>query len=106
MVPLVSIADLAISYLPRHQTSTISPGALRSLYAIHSPVTHPVQTPSHRAMIVAAAADKIINPWQPEALWKHWSLPEIHWVERRAPGVSEGGGESGTLFSIEARLCA
>jgi hypothetical protein len=54
-------------------------GALRASFRIHSPLAHALQVPRERVLIVAGRGDRVVPPEHPNALWRHWGEPNIHW---------------------------
>jgi hypothetical protein len=44
-----------------------------------SPLSFPAKVPHERRFIYAGLADRVVKPYQPRALWRHWEEPEIHW---------------------------
>ena len=57
--------------------------------------------PREGRLIVAAAADRIVPPEQPQALWEHWGRPAVHWF----PGTHLAWVGRGAIRSrIESHL--
>jgi hypothetical protein len=52
---------------------------VRAVSHVVSPLAFPPQVPHERRFIYAGLADRVVKPYQPRALWRHWDEPEIHW---------------------------
>jgi hypothetical protein len=52
---------------------------VRAVSHVVSPLAFPPQVPRERRFIYAGLADRVVKPYQPRALWRHWEEPEIHW---------------------------
>jgi hypothetical protein len=52
---------------------------VRAVSHVVSPLALPPQVPRERRFIYAGLADRVVKPYQPRALWRHWEEPEIHW---------------------------
>ncbi|MBW2360516.1 MAG: hypothetical protein JRG84_06400 [Deltaproteobacteria bacterium] len=52
---------------------------VRAATHVVSPLALEPQVPHDRRFIYAGIADRVVQPDQPRALWRHWGHPEIHW---------------------------
>jgi len=52
---------------------------VRTITHVVSPLALPPRLPRERRFIMAGVADRVVRPYQPRALWRHWDRPEIHW---------------------------
>jgi hypothetical protein len=52
---------------------------VRAVAHVVSPLALAPRVPRERRFIYAGVADRIVKPYQPRALWRHWGEPEIHW---------------------------
>jgi len=52
---------------------------VRKLSHVVSPLAFEPQVPHERRFIYAGLADRVVKPYQPRALWRHWGEPDIHW---------------------------
>jgi hypothetical protein len=52
---------------------------VRAVSHVVSPLAFPPRVPHERRFIYAGLADRVVKPYQPRALWRHWEEPEIHW---------------------------
>jgi len=52
---------------------------VRAVSHVVSPLTFAPRVPRERRFIYAGIADRVVKPYQPRALWRHWEEPEIHW---------------------------
>ena len=52
---------------------------LRAVSHVVSPLALPPRLPRDRRFIYAGIADRVVQPDQRRALWRHWDRPEIHW---------------------------
>ena len=52
---------------------------VRAVSHVVSPLAFPPRVPHERRFIYAGLADRVVKPYQPRALWRHWQEPEIHW---------------------------
>ena len=52
---------------------------VRAVSHVVSPLAFPPRVPRERRFIYAGVADRVVKPYQPRALWRHWQEPEIHW---------------------------
>jgi len=57
----------------------VPPGLVRAVSHVVSPLAFPSRVPRERLFIYAGLADRVVKPYQPRALWRHWGEPEIHW---------------------------
>lgn len=83
MVPPVCIGDLAWRFFAasrrRDGATPYTHAELRAMYRVHSPLTYPLRLPRERVLIIAGRGDRIVPPEHPQALWRHWGEPAIHW---------------------------
>ena len=85
MVPPVCLGDLAWRFFERSRrrrrgaAPAYSRDELRAMYRVHSPLAFPLRVPRERVLIVAGRGDRIVPPEHPNALWRHWGEPRIHW---------------------------
>jgi len=83
IVPPVCFGDLAWRFYRasrrRSGEITVTREQLRRAYRVHSPLTHPLQIPRERVLIVAGRGDRIVPPHHPRALAWHWGAPAMHW---------------------------
>jgi hypothetical protein len=101
IAPPVCIGDLAWRFFQRSRSrkdveaSALTYDELRMCFRHHSPLVQPLRTPRERVLLVAGRGDRVVPPEHPEALWRHWGEPAIHWYSgsHLAPfgrrGVSE-----------------
>jgi hypothetical protein len=52
---------------------------VRRVSHVVSPLEFAPVVPRERRFIYAGLADRVVKPYQPRALWRHWGEPEIHW---------------------------
>ena len=52
---------------------------VRAVSRVISPLAFAPLVPRERRFIYAGIADRVVKPYQPRALWRHWQEPEIHW---------------------------
>jgi hypothetical protein len=52
---------------------------VRAVSHVVSPLAFAPRVPRERRFIYAGIADRVVKPYQPRALWRHWEEPEIHW---------------------------
>jgi hypothetical protein len=52
---------------------------VRAVSHVVSPLAFTPRVPRERRFIYAGLADRVVKPYQPRALWRHWDEPEIHW---------------------------
>jgi hypothetical protein len=52
---------------------------VRAVSHVVSPLAFSPLVPHERRFIYAGLADRVVKPYQPRALWRHWNEPEIHW---------------------------
>jgi hypothetical protein len=52
---------------------------VRAVAHVVSPLAFVPRVPRERRFIYAGVADRVVKPYQPRALWRHWGEPEIHW---------------------------
>ena len=52
---------------------------VRAVSHVVSPLAFTPRVPRERRFIYAGVADRVVKPYQPRALWRHWEEPEIHW---------------------------
>jgi hypothetical protein len=52
---------------------------VRAVSHVVSPLAFAPAVPRERRFIYAGVADRVVKPYQPRALWRHWDEPEIHW---------------------------
>jgi hypothetical protein len=52
---------------------------VRAVSHVVSPLAFRPAVPRGRRFIYAGIADRVVKPYQPRALWRHWEEPEIHW---------------------------
>jgi hypothetical protein len=52
---------------------------VRAVSHVVSPLAYAPRVPHDRRFIYAGLADRVVKPYQPRALWRHWDEPEIHW---------------------------
>ena len=85
IAPPVCLGDLAWRFFQRSRSrreveaSALTYEELRACFRIHSPLVHALQVPRERVLLVAGRGDRIVPPEHPEALWRHWGEPAIHW---------------------------
>lgn len=85
VVPPVCLGDLAWRFLQasRSRRSDAAPafteGELRGCFRAHSPLVHAPRVPRERLMVIGARGDRIVPPEHPQALWRHWGEPTVHW---------------------------
>lgn len=85
MVPPVCMGDLSWRFFERSRQRrrgadpAFSLPELRAAFRVHSPLAHPPRVPPERLLIVAGRGDRIVPPEHPNALWRHWGEPAIHW---------------------------
>lgn len=90
VVPLVSIPDMVwklVSDLRAGEPDKkldlrgIDVEALRTIYAVHCPLSYQPKVAHNRRLIIAGTGDPIIPSSQPQMLWEHWERPQIHWFQ-------------------------
>jgi dienelactone hydrolase len=85
MVPPVCLGDLAWRFFERSRRRTrgsapaYSRDELRAMFRVHSPLAFPLRLPRERVLVIAGRGDRIVPPEHPNALWRHWGEPRIHW---------------------------
>jgi pimeloyl-ACP methyl ester carboxylesterase len=84
IAPPVCLGDLAWRFFQRSRSRDLDASAfsydeLRACFRLYSPLFHPLRLPRERVMLVAGRGDRIVPPEHPEALWRHWGEPAIHW---------------------------
>ncbi|MGH7790190.1 MAG: alpha/beta fold hydrolase, partial [Candidatus Binatia bacterium] len=104
IVPPVCFGDLGARFSARRGEAAeapYAPGELQAMFRVHSPLSHRLRTPAARALIVAGRGDRIVPPEHPQALWRHWQQPSIHWFSgsHLAPF-----GRRGVVDAIAAHL--
>ena len=52
---------------------------IRTITHVVSPLALPCRVPKGGRFIIAGVADRVVRPYQPRALWRHWEEPAIHW---------------------------
>jgi hypothetical protein len=52
---------------------------VRAVSHVVSPLAFAPRVPRERRFIYAGIADRVVKPYQPRALWRHWGESEIHW---------------------------
>jgi hypothetical protein len=52
---------------------------VRAVSHVVSPLAFAPLIPHEKRFIYAGLADRVVKPYQPRALWRHWDEPEIHW---------------------------
>jgi hypothetical protein len=57
----------------------VDPRLVRAVSHVVSPLAFAPAVPRERRFIYAGVADRVVKPYQPRALWRHWEEPEIHW---------------------------
>lgn len=75
---------------------------VRAISHVVSPLALEPQVPRERLFIYAGIADRVVQPDQPRALWRHWGCPEIHWF---SGGHVLGIMDRSALRFIERCLC-
>lgn len=105
MVAPVCFGDLAWRFYRasprRSREAGVTLERLRDAYRVHSPLTHPPRIPRDRLLIVAGRGDRVVPPEHPQALWKHWGGPAIHWF---SGGHVLPIGRSGIVRRVAAHL--
>lgn len=84
MIPVASLAKLTWRQMnPVQRSAARAAGLSEELFerawATHCPLRHQPRVAHAGRLIVAAAADRIVPPEQPHALWQHWDEPAVHW---------------------------
>jgi Serine aminopeptidase, S33 len=85
IAPPVCLGDLAWRFFSRRRSQReIDDGSfthteLRACFRLHSPLVYPLRVPRDRVLLVAGLGDQIVPPEHPQALWRHWGEPAIHW---------------------------
>ena len=51
----------------------------RAALAVHCPLSHTLQVPKERVLLVGGRADRVVPNEQVLALWRHWQEPELIW---------------------------
>jgi hypothetical protein len=106
MIPVASLAKLTWSQLNpvqrgAAQAAGLSEELFERAWTTHCPLRHQPRVAREARLIVAAAADRIVPPEQPQALWEHWGRPAMHWF----PGTHLAWvGRSGIRRRIETHL--
>jgi dienelactone hydrolase len=106
MIPVASLASLTWRQLNpvqrgAAQAAGLSEELFERAWTTHCPLRHQPRVAHERRLIVAAAADRIVPPEQPHALWEHWGRPAVHWF----PGTHLAWlGRSAIRRRIEAHL--
>jgi len=107
MVPPVCFGDLAWRFFERSHanrggaTPAMSRDEFRQAFRVHSPLSHPLRVPRDRVLIVAGRGDRIVPPEHPQALWRHWGEPRIHWF---SGGHVTPFGRGGIARAVERHL--
>jgi len=85
-VPVVSIADLILQWIPASwvaksllKVKGLDVKEIRHWLACHSPLTYEPVLPKERLMIVAGMGDRLAPPEQANLLWEHWGRCRLHW---------------------------
>jgi pimeloyl-ACP methyl ester carboxylesterase len=85
VAPVVSIADLVMSWPTRSffEESIDEPAMmireLRKILAPFTPLSHALQIPPERVLLVASVNDGIVPAIHTEALWEHFGRPQVYW---------------------------
>jgi dienelactone hydrolase len=84
MIPVASLAKLTWRQMnPVQRGAAQAAGLSEELFVqawtTHGPLHHQPRVPHEGRLIVAGAADRIVPPEQPQALWEHWGRPAVHW---------------------------
>ena len=85
VAPVVSIADLVMSWPIRFffEESIDEPDTmireLRKILAPFTPLSHALQMPAERVLLVASVNDGIVPAIHTEALWEHFGRPHVYW---------------------------
>jgi len=88
VIPIVTPVSLAtvpsrMFALSRHGRGAggapLSVTAMEDGYRVHSPLTYTLRVPRERVLIIAGRGDRLVPPEHPQALWRHWGEPAIHW---------------------------
>lgn len=85
MIPPVDLADLAWrsflsgKYVKPGRKIPLTREEHRTVYRLHSPLTHKLKVPKEKLLIIAGRGDRVVPPEHPHALWKHWGEPRIFW---------------------------
>jgi pimeloyl-ACP methyl ester carboxylesterase len=61
------------------EASGLGADELRTCFRLVSPLAYPLRVPRERVLLVAGRGDRIVPPDHPQALWRHWGEPAIHW---------------------------
>jgi hypothetical protein len=86
LIPAVSMGSLwwshgAGSVQQREaQKAGVSADLLDRVFAVHAPLSRPVQLAREQLFIAAARGDRITPPEQAEQLWRHWGEPTAVWL--------------------------
>lgn len=106
-IPPVDFPNLARDNEPRVMSRLSE--ELRVDWDLVRAVTHPVsplafrpRVPRTGRFIYAGVADRVVRPYQPRSLWRHWGKPEIHWF----PGGHVLGVRNRTIAPFLARALA
>ncbi len=85
IVPPACLGDLAWRFLAASRSARDTARAaftlaeLRTCFRGHSPLAYRPLVARERLLLVAGRGDRIVPPEHPQALWKHWEEPAIHW---------------------------
>ena len=85
VAPVVSIADLVMSWPTRSffeealEEPAMMLRELRKILAPFTPLSHALDIPKERVLLVASGNDGIIPAVHTEALWEHFGRPEVYW---------------------------
>ena len=85
IVPPACLGDLAWRFLAASRSARDTARAaftlaeLRTCFRGHSPLAYRPLVSRERLLLVAGRGDRIVPPEHPQALWKHWEEPAIHW---------------------------
>ncbi len=85
VAPVVSIADLVMSWPTRSffeealEEPAMMIRELRKILAPFTPLSHSLNIPKERVLLVASGSDGIIPAVHTEALWVHFGRPEVYW---------------------------
>jgi pimeloyl-ACP methyl ester carboxylesterase len=86
IVPVVSLADLALEWQPMGTLMRAGMHLLkkeivdaRHFLAVTSPLTYRPALPRERLMVVGGVADRLAPPKHARLLWEHWDRCRLHW---------------------------
>lgn len=86
IVPLVEMAEVAWTFMSKDPSfkeyckQGLSLDLLRSIYALHCPLTHQLAIDPKQVFMVAGIGDKLVPARQPKLLWQHWRTPTLRWM--------------------------